>query len=383
MNNRKRIRIYGYSIIVLFLAVCGEMASYIAIKYVVLPRDAPAFFQAPDIDRESFERYLKIRDPVLGWPSPSQIGSKRFDRSGSRPVPAYPEPGSECVSLYGDSFTYASDVSDMEAWGNVLAQRLGCRVANFGVGGYGTDQSLLRFLGNAKNPSKLVIVGIFPHNILRNVNRYRYFLTGGSALSFKPRFIIDGDELRLVDIPSPSVKQLGALSQWTKDQFAHETFLVGSPDGPLDLAFPFTPLLIKYVLSERVINWIFGQPGWIGFLSEGHSSQALQVTAKIVERFRDHARANDMDLLVLSFPTPASIEHLEQTGSLAMEPLGAILGTRKIRYLDLSKPFLERLRERRFCSILTDPSACKGHFSAEGNEMLADIVYKHVKSRIR
>src|SRR5712692_4343208 len=54
----------------------------------------------------SYDEYLKRRDPVLGWPYPSQYGAD-LDVNGAqrnRHFPNGPKGGS-CVSLYGDSFT--------------------------------------------------------------------------------------------------------------------------------------------------------------------------------------------------------------------------------------------------------------------------------------
>ncbi len=115
-----------------------EMGSFIVLNYYVYPRDGSAFYEKPIIDQERYESYLEYRHPVLGWPSiKSPDGSKRrLDES--RHTPSFPEPGNECVATFGDSFTYGDEVEDDEAWSNVLSTRLGCRVANFGVGGYGT-----------------------------------------------------------------------------------------------------------------------------------------------------------------------------------------------------------------------------------------------------
>jgi hypothetical protein len=87
-----------------------------------------------------------------------------------------------------------------------LAARLNCRVGNFGVGGYGTDQALLRFMHNPSDPSSVAVLGIFADNIQRNVNRVRYFLVGGDPLLIKPRFVLDDDgTLRLVAFTQPQV----------------------------------------------------------------------------------------------------------------------------------------------------------------------------------
>ena len=115
------------------------------------------FYTPPKTTPEEYEHYLSVRDGVLGWPSPLTT-IENLDSSGARVSPAFPAPGSECVSLYGDSFTFGSEVNDEQAWGNVLARNLGCRVANFGVGGYGTDQAVMRFTENTKDSSSIAVL---------------------------------------------------------------------------------------------------------------------------------------------------------------------------------------------------------------------------------
>ena len=38
--------------------------------------------------------------------------------------------------------------TDKEAWSNQLSRLVGCRVANYGVSGYGSDQATIRFEQN-------------------------------------------------------------------------------------------------------------------------------------------------------------------------------------------------------------------------------------------
>ena len=67
------------------------------------------FYTPPKTTPEEYEHYLSVRDGVLGWPSPLTT-IENLDSSGARVSPAFPVPGGECVSLYGDSFTFGSEV---------------------------------------------------------------------------------------------------------------------------------------------------------------------------------------------------------------------------------------------------------------------------------
>lgn len=376
------IALYGFIILCGGLLLFVETFSFLVLHYVIKPSDSWSFYNSPTIEQAEFKRYLQQRDPFLGWPPPAQIGTKAYDSAGARPTPAFPEPGNECVAIYGDSFTYASDVDHKYAWGNVLSEKLRCRVANFGVGGYGTDQALLRFLHGKSDPSELVILGIYPHNIMRNVNQNHFFLNTGDVFKLKPRFILQGDTLRLVDIPDFTFDQFAASFQKPGDFYRHETFRVGSPDGPIQLSFPYILTFAKYFSSERVRHLLFGRPGWLGFLAESHPSRSLQITTKIIQKFQDEARRRNKKMLALTFPTPSSINYLKRSGENVLDPLLKKLEYNGIDFLDLHKPLLKKLGGESFCSILGNTTACNGHFNAAGNRMVADAVHARIGSAL-
>lgn len=327
------------------------------------------FYFPPRVTRQQYEHYLAIRDPVVGWPA---RGARGAGSPVPRPSPAFPKPGEWCVTSYGDSFTYGDEVSDAEAWGNVLAQRLGCRVGNFGVGGYGTDQALLRFVDNPADRAPVTIVGVFADNLLRNVNQYRYFL-GGETLALKPRFVLENGALKLVPIPSLSYEQLINGLHEPRTIFPHEIFLPGSPHGPVIWSFPYTLSLLDLLRSDQVVNYIHGRPSWIDFYGLDHDSHALPVTVAIVEEFRRRATAGKTVVAVL-YPTGASYKLTHRTGESAFGALAAELTARGIPTRDLTADFAAYLGERSFCELLTSVAGCAGHYNAEGNRVVAEAM---------
>jgi hypothetical protein len=201
---RRSARIVGWLLIIAFLLGFAELASYSLPRIVGQRGIASILYFPPQVTEARYARILTIRDPILGWGWPPSRVHDHLDSTGARFSPAYPEPGNECVTLYGDSFTYGVGVREEYAWGNTLAERLRCRVGNFGVGGYGTDQALLRFMHNPNDPSSVAVLGIYADNIQRNVNRVRYFLAGGDPLLIKPRFVLGDDgALKLCGFTEP------------------------------------------------------------------------------------------------------------------------------------------------------------------------------------
>jgi len=153
---------------------------------------------------------------VLGWtPRPdseSANGMYRYNSQGIRsPVPAFsdlPAEGVLRIAMFGDSFTHGDDVPYEHSFGAVLERSLNeagipAEVLNFGVGGYGVDQAMLRFKqqGAAFAPH-LVVFGFQPENLKRNLNLMRPLYDPRSGLPFsKPRFILTGQGIDLINVP--------------------------------------------------------------------------------------------------------------------------------------------------------------------------------------
>jgi len=138
-----------------------------------------------------------------GYASPD--GTVHVNAQGLRALREYAEPapsGVRRVIACGESFTFAEEVSDAEAW-SVRLEEVGSEpgapleVLNYGVGGYGTDQALLRVSSEARGPVEALLVGLMLENIGRNVNRYRPLWSTRSGVCFtKPRFLLeDGERL--------------------------------------------------------------------------------------------------------------------------------------------------------------------------------------------
>lgn len=377
MSARRSVRILGHALIVAAMLLGVESVALLAIKLVLKPRAAFLFYTAPTIPKSDFDYYGRVRDPLLGWPAPESFGGAAYDASGSRYIPSFPMPGTECVTLYGDSYMYGNEVGHAEAWSNLLSQRLGCRVGNFGVGGYGIDQAYLRFLLRSEDPAHVVLLGIYPEDILRNLTQYVYFLHGDHPLSLKPRFEIDDGHLSLVPAPSWRYEELDAAVRRPQGAFLHDAFLPDSRYGPVTLRFPYTWQLLKAALSERTRNWMRGVPSWVDFLSAAHPTRALPLTLLIVQDFAAVAQERAKDMAVVVFPTPSSFAYFREHGVITTQPLLDGLAERGIRYVELSRGIARYLGDRDYCELVVGRD-CRGHYTAEGNQVVAELVGQYL-----
>lgn len=171
----------------------------------------------PVLDKKGLEKFFQHGfDPYLGWVrKPNTKGiehgccgqvSFTIDSRGARLNPLAAQKD-EVIATFGDSYTFCRQVNDNETWQFYLTQGLNLAVSNYGVGNYGPDQSLLRY-EKTELPSsvKIVILAFVPEAICRIQSYWKHYLEFGNTFAFKPRFILDGGELRLLPNPMQSEK---------------------------------------------------------------------------------------------------------------------------------------------------------------------------------
>ncbi len=327
----------------------------------------------------TYANYLAQRDPFLGWPWRSEIGGPKYDETGTRRLPGIPNTEPPAVSLYGDSFTYGDEVDDEHAWGYLLARALGRRVANYGVGGYGSDQAFLRFRQNTGDPSGVVVLGHLTENILRNLSRNRDLLNWTRFYSLKPRFVIDAQgELQLLELPeldeNAYLRSVGVDAPFLAIE--HENFQLGGPTGATALKFPFTWSIARNFNYFRMRALLRRQPEYAEFYEPEHPLQGARITLGICAEFAREAERRGKHALVLIFPTRDDVKHFRKTGRWFYATLVDGLRTAKLEFLDFGPLLDERLGARKVSEFFMP----RGHYSEEVNALIASTVHKRLSA---
>jgi hypothetical protein len=341
----------------------------------------------PMVERSTFsyEQYLKRRDPVLGWPFPGQYGDD-LDINGAQRNPHFPNGPREgsCVSLYGDSFTEGGDTSSREKnWGNLLSNRLACYVANFGFGGYGTDQAYLRFAENRNDPSPVVIFGLQTEDVLRNLTRVRDLQNYAKWYALKPRFVLnDRRELEFVPIPTLTEEEYLRVVGLAGDPLIleHEDFHPGGAAGVVKLEFPYTVSVVKnlvryYGFRSRMLR----QPEWMEFLQRGHALHGLEITVGITLKFVELAKQRGKAPLVVILPHPLDFKHFLNKGSWPYQTLIEDYAQNSIPFIDFGPHLLSVARERG--KKIEEYFGPTTHYNDEGNALVASFVYDRLKEK--
>ena len=377
----RRVLLWLISILILL----GIMESFSAIflKFV-LASTAHFLVWNPDFDASKVWAAAGGNwDDELGWPSPSDAVAPPRDRTGAKYNPDFSPSEYPCASAYGDSFVWGTDIPLADGWVEQLSRKLGCRVANYSVEMYGTDQSYVRFLHIRQDEAPVTLLGIFPENIVLNVNQYRGFLGySPSPTGLKGRFVLDG-EGRLEWIHRPRIDEKG-FQDFLRDPASllpHEYLLPDTPDGPVTLRFPYTVTLARFAVMPRLRVRITGRPSRADFYRADHRSGALALTAALVEAFVREAEHRGKRALIVMLPGASSFRARAEFGQPEYAPLIASLAARNIDVFDPSPALLTALGQRSYCELYTAPIDCEGHFGIEGSRIVADVIMAELRQR--
>jgi hypothetical protein len=382
----RKAALYGVSFLILFAiaGLCAYVAGNIFVDMGILYGKPTKFDESSYA--EFYANYLQARDDEFGWRMKESTENDYFqDAADSRLSPAFPDPEAQnnCVTLYGDSYTYSSEVDSKHAWGNVLAEMLNCRVANYGVGGYGSDQAYLRFLAATDETAPVVMLNHLSENILRNVAQWRSLMYRGRKLtispSFKPRFIVDeSGSLLKIDMPTFEPEQFEQVADRPEDFLPHDFFIPGGDSGLARLEFPYTLSILNVLRHFHVQAEIFGHPWYMPFYAEDHPSQGLQVTSAIMQEFHRTALERGKIPLLTVIPTGLSLLHYQEYGVWPYQTLIDSLEDADLQVLNFGEGMMMCLDGKDPCSLFDN---CSAHYNEEGYAMLAEITYEELQRR--
>ncbi|TVQ74959.1 MAG: hypothetical protein EA380_11780 [Phycisphaeraceae bacterium] len=346
----------------------------------------------------TYAEYLELRDPVVGWPMPASFGAGAVvlgedrevfgggrDEVGARISPNFPDriATPPRISVYGDSFAWSAEVDDEYAWPEVLSELVGERVDNFGVGGYGSDQALLRFLHNEHDGSEIVILTHLSENLMRNLSQFRSIYAGSpNGLSFKPRFIPgdDADELVLVPLPTIPPIEYADFVRRPENFLEHDEFVPGKPNGVLRLRFPYSVSVARSFRHHAILARLRREPRYKQFYDPAHSARGTQVTAGILQRFYEETISQSRLPLVVLIPSGLDLEYYRRTQKWPYEPLVDELSVRAVPFLDLG-PAMDRAMGNRPVADYYSGQNTSRHNNAAGYALIADLIYDYLVER--
>ena len=318
---------------------------------------------------------IVIYDEAQGWAyrpnSIRQAGTFTINSDGFRSTREYsqlPPPDSLRIALFGDSFTAGDDVNDDEVWANqleLLLNEAGLRseVLNFGVGAYGMGQAFLRWQNAGKSfDPDIVIFGLQPENLARNLNVFRQLMHASGPPFSKPRFYLSDQELELINSPTLPPEQLVAAFANISDH----------PLAPYEYYYDSRFVVSNWWSSSRLASLLFAalkqneeDPSIFGQDSEGE-----QLGKAIVDAFAGDVIAQDSAFIVLHLPLQ---HHMVRYHGGAEAPYKALLDHSRATYNYIA------MEEHIEHSYLDDKfwSPTK-HYGAAIHSLVAEVVAEQI-----
>jgi hypothetical protein len=302
-------------------------------------------------------------DPVTGWAIlPNGAGGgARANAAGFRATREYqpmPPEGIVRISTYGDSFTHCDEVDNDSTWQNYLEQKVaGLEVLNFGVGGYGPDQALLRYRRfGPRYKSHVVLIGVLTENINRIVNVFRPFYYPQTAIPLtKPRFVLDGSTLRLLDNPTrtrEAYRRLLGSPEAFWASFAEHDFWYRHRTRSWPLGWLSTMKIVRKVV-ERRRERLYDDPPTVRLFFE------------ILRQFGAEVTAEGARPVIVFFSGP-ELSFYFRDGRHPHQPLLDLLDAHGLEYVNTVEAFRHTWR-----SVVDNVPQ---HYTAAENEIIADFL---------
>lgn len=291
----------------------------------------------------SFDNTSKS-DLPFGWSSPEGL-----------PRPDQPPQLTTCARAFGDSFTYGEEVYPKDAWPNLASSELGCRIENYGVGGFGTDQAYVLYR-STQTSTPIVILGIYPEMLRRNLAASWLFYGGQKDRSIKPYFKLN-DHGKLEQIAWPANSSTDSLKEYHR----HDKFFKF-----FDIQFPYFWHLSKsvfYQLKTRLEN------KGIFFDKQG---EALSLQLEILNTFRAEALARGSEMVLVFFPTLSELANNKLSYSAQLNAYTTQHPNACV--IDTGPALLEATKAGEALG------APHGHFNPKGNAIVATEVVKGLKT---
>ena len=334
----------------------------------------------------------------IGWGSESIQTSSNYALSDSM----------RCrIHLFGDSFIQANTYQKISAGDgtkmtpeDLLSKLSGCIVLNHGVGGYGSDQSYLKFLKRVSDSTirrdDVVVLSHLTENILRNANRNRSLLYPDPkhypTPILKPKFKIEGGELHLIPLPkSLDPKTLQDLK--TKNYPASlrngedPRFIPGASFGsPSLISYPYSLNLLGAFTSWHVFPRFFNRQRHSPFYQQ--NSASYKTTIKFIKSF--HHKCAEIGCKSLSIDVPVADDFNRYfINGKNLFPLTRDLIDSGIDHISIGE-----LQSKAFPQLLTDRcflhdgksdggDACNAHYNQKGYKSFFEELAFVLKKKFR
>jgi hypothetical protein len=357
----------------------------------------------PHLSEEGLRQFFDHGyDPELGWIRKPNTKKEEIGKFGKTQYHIAPQgyrcnPGHEAlpqkISFYGDSFMFARQVNDDETAQWYLSEETQTNVLNFSVGNYGLDQALLRLKREyPRYKTDIVIMGVVPSTIVRVLSVWKHYNEFGNTFGFKPRFVLEGDRLKLVKNFIDTEDKFLRYEEYLPEIRQYDYFYTTKFQREM-IKFPYSISIIKN--ASRNIPLI-GLVAWYTWVKQETKVQAfpapmkiimdvnlklrynlftrnrdaVRLLEKLVAEFVQYAKDNDFSPVFVFMPQKDDMFMVKKKGGPYyqgfLDSISPILHT-----IDLTPHLIDRAD---LDELYSDDNQYGGHFSKTGNEFVAHVM---------
>lgn len=340
--------------------------------------------------QKNVNQYLRSQQPgmlydsLLGWTLPADIKLRGLDSNGiraggGREYKMTKHDSVLRIALFGDSYVFGAEVDFESTIGCQLEQRmktLGIKaeVINFGVGAYGIDQAFLKWKYHGKKFSPdIVIVGFQPENVKRNLNMLRTLYSRKEALPFsKPRFVIKGDSLQLINFPTVKPDQLVEIikkvDQW--NWIKEEEFYTDSDYVEYSWLNSKLFSCLVSICEENRFTYSEQEREYYTI-----NQEPSQLALRIIKEFKKDVEQNQSTFYVLHLPRLLDLKDFSNGDKFVYADLLDTIDS-KYNLIHIEQALIDKASQSSFSSLFMPGQ----HYSAIANSIVAEELTKAIHS---
>jgi hypothetical protein len=305
-------------------------------------------------------------DPDLGWVPPGDWGASSYRRANSASGRGSSTLGVNClrIAVFGASYT--------AGWWQSLEDSLNAagiptQVVNFGCGGYGMDQALLRWRkhGVAFRPN-VVLFGFSRGDCENNLSLLRLLSEPESGIPFlKPRFVLRAGRLQLINAPTPPLGEVPGIvsgfGRWPVARYEHYY-------QPADFRSRLWRHSVVLSLLEARITAAREREAVAALYAQ--NGEVATLTLSILRQFRAETEATGSCFYVVHLPHEDDLQALQDNGSRPFPGLlDSVSGIAPVIMPDSA--MLDLARGHALSSYFA-----RGHYAKEFNSLIGRTITK-------
>ena len=306
------------------------------------------------------------------------------------------------ISVIGDSYAFCRYVNDNETWENFLEEKMNICIRNYGVGNYGIDQAIIKYFNtNIEKETQLIILAFVPETISRIHSYWKHYCEFGNKFAFKPKYTLNNGKLKLIPTAldeNSTIEVLKNKANYIKenDIFYKKRFLLHT------YKFPYMITFFRFIgrYSEIILNLLiykiynfFKLKNGIRYFNNAFARvvkdnindsykmyndvKYTELFYKLIHDFKKKLETKGRKLILLVIPQLHDIKNAKKEKISYQLFFDKI--KKEINIIDLTNSLKDLSNYTNY--YLEDKHG--GHFSPEGNRLVAELILNDIKKMIK